>query len=208
MHLPLNVKISLFYFSLYTIATYNYWFTVSIIYSLPIRTFSFYSQKDLVSQKVFHKNNHLEKGGSYIFFRREYKLWVFTCRTTKNLAYNRVFLSSCKHNRLVIRLYASLLYPLRPPLLQLHANLPGSWRAERRQRKGIVPRHQGHRKILLAFIIVIAMSTSAVQYYHLHHRLWHCLRSRALRRTLPLPSATVLSLIFVCIVLTLDFSFV
>lgn len=34
-------------------------------------------------------------------------------------------------------------------------------------------RHQGHRRILLAFIIVIAMSTSAVQYYHLRR----CLRS-------------------------------
>lgn len=38
-----------------------------------------------------------------------------------------------------------------------------------------MPRHQGHRRILLAFIIVIAMSTSAVQYYHLRRCLLrHC----------------------------------
>lgn len=107
---------------------------------------------------------------------------------TKNLFCNRVFPSSCKHNRLVIRLYAPLLHPLRSLVLQLHANLPGSWRAGAKDRDGgggwgrmegergrFVPRHQGHRRILLAFIIVIAMSTSAVQYYHLRRCLLrHC----------------------------------
>lgn len=43
------------------------------------------------------------------------------------------------------------------------------------ERGRFVPRHQGHRRILLAFIIVIAMSTSAVQYYHLRRCLLrHC----------------------------------
>lgn len=43
--------------------------------------------------------------------------------------------------------------------------------------------HQGHRRILLAFIIIIAMLTGKVQYYHLHRRLRHCF---LLRPPLPL----------------------